>query len=242
MPDRTAPVAETKVRLGLPQRLLKLAKGLSMIFLWVAACVAGAGRLDWMRGWTCIAVYLVVMSLMGALVHHFNPGLLKEREKWMRKDTLPFDRIFLSIYVPLTFVQVLIAGLDEARFRWLPMPTWTIIPGIVLFLGAMAMIAWTMLVNPFAETTVRLQSDRSQRVIDTGPYLVVRHPMYAGSILMYPATALMFGSGCAMIVAAIIFVLIVWRTGKEDRFLRGHLAGYAEYAACTRFRLLPGLW
>jgi protein-S-isoprenylcysteine O-methyltransferase Ste14 len=242
MPDLSVAESQSKTSLSLLGRLWKLAKGMSMMFLWVAAVFAGAGRFDWARGWICTAIYLVTMTVTGALMHRFNPGLLKARGKFMRKDTKGFDKIFMSIYFPLTFIQVAVAGLDAVRFRWMPMPQWTIFPGIALFLAAMALTAWTFLVNPFAETTVRIQSDRGHRVVSTGPYRVARHPMYVGSILMYPATALMFGSGWAMAVAALMVFLIVWRTGHEDRFLRRELAGYQEYAALTRYRLFPGIW
>jgi len=99
-----------------------------------------------------------------------------------------------------------------------------------------------MTVNRFAESTVRIQSERNHAVVSSGPYRIVRHPMYVGMFLMYPATAMMLGSGWAMAVAALILVLIVWRTVEEDRFLHRELTGYREYAALTRYRLVPGLW
>jgi protein-S-isoprenylcysteine O-methyltransferase Ste14 len=212
------------------------------MILWIALLFAGAGRFDWARGWIAAAVYVLTMTATGALVHRCNPGLLEARAKFIRKDTPSFDRIFMWIYLPLTYIQVLVAGLDAVRFRALLLPQWTLVPGIALFLAAMAMVTWTFLVNPFAETRVRIQPDRSHTVVSTGPYHIVRHPMYVGSILMYPATAMMLGSGWAMAVAALILVLIVWRTAEEDRFLHRELPGYLEFAAHTRYRLIPGLW
>ncbi|MGA3160021.1 MAG: isoprenylcysteine carboxylmethyltransferase family protein [Terracidiphilus sp.] len=242
MPDSRASLTDTKLGLSLLGRIRKLAGGMSMMFLWVAIVFCGAGRLDWTRGWICTAVYVLTMTLTGALAHRLNPGLLEARTKFIRKDSPTFDKIFVWIYFPLTFIQVLVAGLDAVRFRTLPLPQWTLVPGIALFLAAMAMVNWTFLINPFAETTVRIQQDRGHKVVSTGPYRIVRHPMYLGSILMYPATAMMLGSGWAMAVAALILVLIVWRTAKEDRFLHCELPGYREYAAHTRYRLIPGLW
>lgn len=148
----------------------------------------------------------------------------------------------MLIYIPLAFIQVLVAGLDAVRFHALPLPEWTLFPGIVLFVAAMAMVAWSLLANPFAESTVRIQPDRGQTVVSTGPYHIVRHPMYVGFVLMWPATALMWGSGWAMAVAALMLILVVWRTAEEDNFLRRELPGYQEYVDLTRFRLVPGLW
>jgi protein-S-isoprenylcysteine O-methyltransferase Ste14 len=213
-----------------------------MMVLWIAALFCGAGRFNWKRGWVCAAVYVLAMMAMGALVHRFNPGLLQARAKGMRKNTQSFDKVFTTIFFPLTFVQVFVAGLDAARFRWIAMPDWTIFPGIPLFLAAVAMVCWTMMANPFAETTVRIQTERDHRVVSAGPYRVVRHPMYVGSLLMYPATALMLGSGLAMAIALLMDILFVWRTGREDRFLQSQLPGYRQYAARTRYRLCPGVW
>lgn len=242
MSDSTPVPVATNAPLRLLGRLKQLVQGVSMMFLWIGLVFAGAGRLNWLRGWLCAGVYVFVMSVVGSLVHRFNPGLMEARERWMRTGSPPFDRCFISLYVPLTFLQVLVAGLDAGRFRWLPLPRWTIVPGIILFVVSMGIVLSTFLVNPFAESTVRIQADRGHKVISTGPYRIVRHPMYVGSILLYPATAWMFGSGWALIVAAMIGILIVWRTAKEDRFLHGQLKGYSEYASHTRFRLLPGMW
>lgn len=242
MPNSLVKPTEAKAVPSLGGRIWKLAKGMSAMIIWVVAAFAGAGRLDWARGWVCVAVYMLVMTATGALVKRFNPGLLEARAKFIRKETPLFDKIFMLIYIPLAFIQVLVAGLDAVRFHALPLPEWTLFPGIVLFVAAMAMVAWSLLANPFAESTVRIQPDRGQTVVSTGPYHIVRHPMYVGFVLMWPATALMWGSGWAMAVAALMLILVVWRTAEEDNFLRRELPGYQEYVDLTRFRLVPGLW
>lgn len=114
--------------------------------------------------------------------------------------------------------------------------------GSILFALALALITWVMVVNPFAEKTVRIQTDRGQTVITSGPYRYVRHPMYVGLILLFVSTALVWGSVWALGLDAVMAVLIIWRTAREDRTLRLELAGYEQYAAITRYRLLPGLW
>ncbi len=210
--------------------------------LWIAAAFVSAGRLDWTRGWICVSAYVVIMLMAGFLVRRRNPALLAARANWRRKDTKPFDKLILSIYLPLTFVQPAVAGLDAVRFGWSAMPFWTLYLGLALFALAMTFITWVMLVNPHAETTVRIQTDRGHTTVTSGPYRLVRHPMYAASILMYPATALMFGSVWALAVAGVIAVLLVWRTALEDRTLRRELSGYEEFTAHTRYRLIPGLW
>jgi len=223
-------------------RIKKAARGLMPIILWISILFASAGRLDWKRGWAASVIYVLTIIAIGVLVRRFNPGLMSVRAKPNFKQTQSFDRLFYRIFLPLTFFQIAVAGFDAVRFRWLPLPLWCALPGVLLFLSAMGLICWVMTVNRFAESTVRIQSERNHAVVSSGPYRIVRHPMYVGMFLMYPATAMMLGSGWAMAVAALILVLIVWRTVEEDRFLHRELTGYREYAALTRYRLVPGLW
>jgi protein-S-isoprenylcysteine O-methyltransferase Ste14 len=242
MPNPAAPETEVNPPPTLLKRIQTAAAGVSMMLLWVAAWIAGAGKFDWKRGWICTGVYIAGVTITRVLVRRLNKDLLAARGRWNRYPMTRFDKIVLSIFFPLTFLQVVVAGLDAVRFRWLPMPLWTIAPGIVLFLAGMALVTWVMALNPFAEATVRIQTDRGHTVVSAGPYRFMRHPMYLGMISMYPATALMLGSGWAMAVAAIMAALLVWRTAQEDRFLYRELAGYPEFAAKTRFRLVPGIW
>jgi protein-S-isoprenylcysteine O-methyltransferase Ste14 len=232
--------AETSKSSG--RSLRRMLRVLVTMGLWVSAVFVSAGRLDWVRGWICISVYVGCMVAAGLLVRRANPTLLEARANWRRKDTKPFDKIFLAIFLPLTFVQPAVAGLDAVRFGWFSMPFATLYVGLVLFVAAMALITVAMMVNRHAETTVRIQTDRDHKVVTAGPYRVVRHPMYVGAILMYPATALMFGSLWALVVSGLIAVLFICRTALEDRTLRQELPGYADYARVTRYRLIPGLW
>jgi protein-S-isoprenylcysteine O-methyltransferase Ste14 len=242
MQDSNASLPETKAASGFLIRIETGAQGLLPILLWASILFASAGRLDWKRGWAAFAVYMLTILGIGVLARRFNPGLMSVRAKPKYKQTQSFDRLFYRIFLPLTYIQVAVAGLDAVRYRWLPLPLWCALPGVLLFVSAMGLIGWVMAMNHFAEATVRIQSERNHAVVSSGPYRIVRHPMYVGMILMYPATALMFGSGWAMAVAALILVLIVWRTALEDRFLFQNLQGYPEYAAHTRYRLIPGIW
>jgi protein-S-isoprenylcysteine O-methyltransferase Ste14 len=138
--------------------------------------------------------------------------------------------------------QPVVAGLDAVRFRWSSMPFATVYLGLALLACGMALIAWAMAVNPFAERSVRIQSERGQTTVTTGPYRIVRHPMYLGALMMFPATGLVFGSWWTVVIGIILALLFVWRTGMEDRFLFRELPGYPQFAATTRYRLLPGIW
>jgi protein-S-isoprenylcysteine O-methyltransferase Ste14 len=209
---------------------------------WLAMLFGAAGRLDWARGWIFAALFIVGMGVMGVVVKRVNPDLLEARAKWRRKDTKPFDKVFLAVFLPLSTIHPAIAALDAVRFGWSEMAGWWMWVGIALFLPAMVLMGWSMVANRHAETTVRIQTDREHKVVNHGPYRYVRHPMYVGAIVMYLASALILGSEWALVVAGMIAALFVWRTALEDRTLRRELAGYEEFATQTRYRLVPGVW
>jgi len=213
-----------------------------MLGLLTAAVFGSAGRIDWVRGWICVITYILAMSTAAALIKLKNPALLEARAHWRHKDTKSFDKVFLALYLPLIFVQPALAGLDAVRFRWSSMPFATVYAGIALYAIAAAIIGWTMTVNPFAESTVRIQTDRGHKTVTAGPYRIVRHPMYVGTISMYIGAPLIFGSLWALAVGGVIAALFIWRTAMEDRTLRRELPGYEQFAAVTRYRLLPGIW
>jgi protein-S-isoprenylcysteine O-methyltransferase Ste14 len=223
----------------------KLRRGLRTVLrmgIWGGGLFLGAGTFDWARGWISLAAYCTAMAIVGVVVSRKNPGLISERDKWRRKDTKGFDRIFLAALMPLTILQPVVAGMDAVRFGWLPVgPVW-LLPGLILFALGMGLIGWVLAVNRHAETTVRIQTDRGHQVVTTGPYRFVRHPMYAGVLLIYAGTPLMWGSGAAMWVSLALIALFIWRTVEEDRTHRRELPGYIAYSACTRYRMIPGLW
>jgi protein-S-isoprenylcysteine O-methyltransferase Ste14 len=216
--------------------------GLIVPAWWLVALFGSAGEVTWNRGWICTLLYLGAMNASRAVLKKFNPGLLKQREIGIRKDTKPFDKIFLRLLLFLTIVLPVIAGLDAARFKWAPMPFWTIYPGIGLFAASAILVTWVLLKNPHAESSVRIQGDRGHAVVASGPYRFVRHPMYVGLILLYASMALILGSLWTLAIAALITILLLWRTSLEERTLRQELPGYAEYTAVTRYRLMPGIW
>lgn len=240
MPDTISATPAPKTPGALALR--RVAQSLAFMAMWIALLFACAGSLHWTRGWICAITYLVGMLGMGSLVYLRNPDLFPARAKWRRSDTKPFDRIILAIYTPLIVVQPAVAGLDAVRFHWSSMPFWTVYSSVILFLLGMGLASWTLSVNRWAETTVRIQSERGQQVVRAGPYRFVRHPMYLGSIIMYAATAGMLGSWWALAIAAIIALLLIVRTAFEDRMLQRELPGYREFAAITRWRLVPGIW
>lgn len=209
---------------------------------WLLALFASAGQLSWKRGWICTIFYLGGMVTTRAVLSKLNPNLLEQRQRAVRKDTKPFDKILLRLILSLTIVQPVIAGLDAVRFHLAPMPFWTIYPGMSFFIVSAILIAWALVKNPHADSSVRIETDYKHSVVASGPYRYVRHPMYAGLILLHISVAFMLGSMWTLGLAALLLLLFLWRTVLEDLTLRRELPGYEEYAAVTRYRLMPGVW
>jgi len=242
MPEPAIPQAPIQTRQTHAQTAMNMLRSLIMGIVWFSIPFLSAGTLHWVRGWIFASIYVPVMAALGMAVHHWNPGLMTARLKWRNKDTKRFDKVFTAIHLPLAFLLPGIAGLDAVRFRWSAMPGWTLPLGIILFLLGTALMGWALAVNPWAESTVRIQLDRGHSVVRNGPYRFVRHPMYVGALAMYPAMACMLGSRWALALAGVTMVLFIWRTANEDSVLRRELPGYEAYAAVTRYRLLPGIW
>ncbi|HEX8820875.1 MAG TPA: isoprenylcysteine carboxylmethyltransferase family protein [Archangium sp.] len=200
-----------------------------------------AGRLDWTGGWLFLG--LIVFSLLAnaLTVRLLNPVLREERWK-ERADTKPFDRIIAYVYLSMLLAMTLVGGLDNGRFGWSSLPGWCAPVGVLLHVLGQLPMLWAYSTNPHLETTVRVQKDRSHRVITTGPYRFVRHPMYLGLILMLVAWPLVFGSAWAYGPALVALIAYIVRTSFEDRTLQHELPGYAEYTRSTRYRLVPFIW
>jgi protein-S-isoprenylcysteine O-methyltransferase Ste14 len=226
-----------------PHRQVKaLYQGSALFAWWFLFLFGSAGKLTWTRGWICTVLYLGGLFVCRAFVARLNPSLLGERQTAIRKDTKPFDKIFLRFLLTFTIAEPALAGLDAVRFQWAPMPFWTLYPGVIFFLASATWITWVLIKNPHAESSVRIQKEREHTVVSSGPYRFVRHPMYVGLILLHLSIALVLGSMWTLALAALITILFLWRTALEDRTLRRELSGYEEYTRVTRYRLMPGIW
>ena len=136
---------------------------------------------------------------------------------------------------------LIVSGLDR-RFLWSHVPVWATVAGVVLLLPAFFIGMWAMMANPYFECTMRIQDDRGQQVITSGPYRLVRHPGYSALVLSTLTYPLILGSWWAFLPAGALAAVVVVRTALEDRMLRDEMPGYSEYAAKTRFRLVPFAW
>lgn len=227
--------------MSLGRRIKTLFQGLAVFAWWLVFLFGSAGQVRWTRGWICTVLYLGALHASRTVLKKLNPGILEQRQAATRQDTKPFDKIFMRLFLSLTIVQPIVAGLDM-RFNGASMPFWMVFPGILSFISAAVLITWVLVKNPHAESSVRIQKDRGHTVVSSGPYRFVRHPMYVGLIQLHQSMAMILGSVWTMGLAALVTVLFLWRTALEDQTLRRELPGYEEYTTVTRYRLMPGIW
>lgn len=202
-----------------------------------------AGTLTWLAGWGFLIELFVASILVTRMLARRDPALLAERMKSpLQKGQPVWDRIFISSFMLLFSSWFVLMGLDAVRFHWSTVPAWLQVIGAVGVAVSMWIVSRVFRENTFAAPVVKIQKERGHKVISTGPYALVRHPMYVGALLFFPSTALMLGSWWGLAGAIPLVALLVVRTAKEDRELQRGLEGYAEYAGRVRFRLVPRVW
>lgn len=205
-----------------------------------ALLFGAAGTIRWLNGWLFIAVFVALSIPSIAYLWRVNPDIFVARAK-IHAGTKGWDLILVTIILTAFFAIFLIAGLD-ARFHWSNVPTWLIAKGYALLVIGYLGSIWVYGANKFAEPTVRIQKDRGQTVISTGPYAIVRHPLYMWSLIMIFGFPLALGSYWALAPCVVGTIVLVARTALEDQTLQAELEGYKEYAERVRYRLIPGVW
>lgn len=220
------------------QGLVSLALSFTVM---IAAMFLPAGTWDWPRGWMFLGVFAGFTVIAGAWIWRKNPELFAARAK-IQKGTKAWD-VPVTLGIILAFAAILpVSALDDARFHWAPQPDWVVWLGYALFTAGYMGTAWAQSENRNFEATVRIQTDRGHRVIDTGPYAFIRHPGYAFAIPMMAGMPLALGSLYGLIPAAVAFAFLIIRTLGEDATLKAELPGYRDYAARVRSRWIPGVW
>jgi protein-S-isoprenylcysteine O-methyltransferase Ste14 len=211
------------------------------LILLAVAIFLPAGDIRWAKGWLFLLVFLVLMAAGVACLWRTNPDIFVVRSK-IHAGTKGWDKVLMA-FLLLSFVAIFpVAGFDAGRFHWSRVSLGLIALGYVLLCVGFFISIWVYRVNKFAEPGVRIQTERGQKVIDTGPYAIVRHPLYLGAVVMSAGIPLALGSFWALIPAAVGALTLVVRTVLEDRTLQAELEGYKEYAARVRYRLVPGVW
>lgn len=220
--------------------ILKIFGGLIITLVFISIFRL-AGGWNWVRGWVFLGLLIVGQALSTVYMVRKDPELLRRRGQ-IGQGTKTWDLVLLTLF-GLTYLATLIVAAFDAQNHWSVMTIWLLPIGVGLHVFFVVVFTWAMDVNTHFEKTVRIQRDRHHRVIESGPYRIVRHPGYLATILgLVLATPLLLGSWWAFIPAILAMMCLLLRTLLEDRTLRKELSGYEAYTRKVPYRILPGIW
>lgn len=196
-----------------------------------------AGTLDYWEAWVYCIVLLVPFLFVLTYLLSKDPELLARRIRHNEKESA--QRRIIGASGVIFFIGFLIPGLDH-RYGWSEIPAGAVLGADVLVILGYVLVFLVFKENPFASRVVEVEPD--QKVISTGPYSLVRHPMYLGTSIMWLATPVALGSYWALPVFLILPIVLVYRIRNEEEVLLRELPGYREYTQNVRYRLIPGIW
>jgi len=207
------------------------------VVLNAVALFAAAGTVEIPGFWVYVAIFAAVMAASFAFL---DPDLLRERIR--PGGQRPPLALRLSTLVLV--VHWVVAGLDRGRFHWSDgVPAWLRVASLIALAAGYGLAFWAMRVNRFFSSVVRIQSDRGQYVVTSGPYRWIRHPGYLAGIVIIVASGIALGSWLAAAILVVFGLPFLRRRAiTEDRVLQAELPGYRNYAARVRWRVLPGIW
>jgi len=213
--------------------------------LFAVALLWPAGTWRWWEAWVLVFLWAGFGIVITRYLMVRDPALLAERLKLvpLQAEQKAWDKVLMLAFLIAGIALYLVPGFDVMRYGWsAPLPAWMKIAAMLVHLPCFAMLGWVMRENTYLAQVVKIDTARGHEVITTGPYALVRHPMYSVTIVLLFAVPVALGSRYALLLSLLLTLLLIVRTGLEDRTLQRELAGYAEYTAQTRYRLCPGIW
>src|SRR5882757_9890389 len=220
---------------------VKAFSGLLLLFPVIAALLfIPAGTLDYWPAWTFLAVYFAASLAITLYLVKKDPALLARRMSGGPTAEKEMTQKIIMSFTSLGFVGLLVVPALDHRFGWSHMPAYAALAGDLLVALGWIAIFLVFKENTFTSATIELAPD--QKVISTGPYALVRHPMYAGALVMLLGIPIALGSCWGLLVIVGIMPALVWRLIDEENFLARNLPGYVEYQNKQRYRLIPLIW
>ena len=198
---------------------------------------------DWWEAWAYAVISILGFVVSRWLAARKNPDILAERAGSLeREDAKPWDKKLVRLVGLFSMLIPVVIGVDVLLHGRPVFGQQLRIVALVILLVGYVLGSWALIANRFFSGVVRIQTDRGQHVVDSGPYRWVRHPGYADALLVYLATPFFLDSLWAFLPVVLTMAVLVYRTSLEDKTLHEELEGYREYAARVRYRLLPGIW
>ena len=199
-----------------------------------------AGTMSYWQAWLYLGIFFGASALTTVFLIRRDPALLERRMRGgPTAEKRPVERLIM-VFTSLGFIALLLVPALDYRFRWSTVPVWTVVAGDVLVVVGFYFIFLVYRENTFTSATIEVAP--GQTVISTGPYAIVRHPMYASALLYLVGTPLALGSYWGLVPLAGTLPFLMWRLFDEERFLAENLPGYTDYQKKVRHRLVPGIW
>jgi len=197
-----------------------------------------ARTLYYWQAWLYLGVFFGASLLVTLYLAQHDPALLRRRLRGgPMAEKEPTQKLIMSITM-IGFLALLIVPALDHRFMWSHVPIWVVIAGDVLVALGFYIVFLVYRENTFSSATIEIAENH--QVVSSGPYAIVRHPMYVGGLLLFVGTALALGSYWGLLTVAVILPALLWRLVDEERFLAKNLPGYAEYCSRVRWRMIPG--
>ena len=196
-----------------------------------------AGTWDYPQGWLLIGILFVPMFIAGLVMMKKNPELLKKRLNVREQES---EQRSVILFSGIMFLAAFLSAGLSFRYSWLMLPVPVTIIAAIVFLAAYALYAEVLRENTYLSRTVEVQED--QKVIDTGLYGIVRHPMYMVTVLLFLAMPLVLGSVISFVIMLCYIPIIAKRIRNEEQVLQEGLPGYGKYMEKVKYRLLPLIW
>jgi protein-S-isoprenylcysteine O-methyltransferase Ste14 len=221
---------------------------IAQTIIWLAITAAllfvSAGTVRWPEAWAYLGIWFAGAVISGSSLARKNPDILKERLRSPRKQTQQksWDRPLFVLIVGSWIAFQIVAGLDAVRYGWSHMPLLLKAAGAVALVLGIYVFHIVMLENSYASAVVKVDTEGGHRVITTGPYAWIRHPMYSGGILYFFGSALLLGSWCAFAIGIVLIAVLALRAKWEEDMLEAELPGYSAYARQVKYRMIPGIW
>jgi protein-S-isoprenylcysteine O-methyltransferase Ste14 len=201
-----------------------------------------AGTIAWLTGWIFLVLFFSFVLAITLWLFRHNPDLLKERMTISRPDQKTWDKVGFAVTYLVFLAWLILMPLDAVRFHWSQMPVWLQMAGAIILVCSFYLFFVTFRENSYLSAMVRIQKDRGQTVVSSGPYHYVRHPMYAAALLFLFGTALLLGSWYGLLLALLLVGMIALRAVLEERTLQQELQGYDAYMTQVKYRLIPHVW
>ena len=213
------------------------------LFSVIALCLfLPAGTLTWLAAWMFILLFVGFFTGVNLWLSKHNPSLLKERVRLRTSDQKGWDRALFPLLEGLIIGWLVFISFDATRFHWSTVSITFQAIGTLILLCSFYLLFLTFRENSYLSPVVRLQAERGQKVISTGPYRYVRHPMYSGISLFMVGTPLLLGSWYGVLFGLAVVVVLARRAVLEERMLAKELSDYPSYMSQVKFRLIPRVW